>query len=65
MIARINHEHLEREKLEAARQELLKRKATLITENKKRKEDLKDLDKDLETFIEAAGPIMRTFEGRD
>lgn len=52
MIARINHEHAEREKLEQARQELLKRKQALIAENKKRKDDLASLDLDLEKFID-------------
>lgn len=54
MIARINHEHAEREKLEQARQELLKRKQALIAENKKRKEDLASLDQDLERFIDVS-----------
>ncbi|PYH98167.1 hypothetical protein BO71DRAFT_438254 [Aspergillus ellipticus CBS 707.79] len=54
MIARINHEHGEREKLEQARQELLKRKQALIAENNKRKEDLASLDQDLERFIDHA-----------
>lgn len=52
MIARINHEHAEREKLEQARQELLKRKQALIAENKKRKDGLANLDQDLERFID-------------
>ena len=52
MIARINHEHAEREKLEQARQALLKRKQALIAENNKRKEDLASLDQDLERFID-------------
>ena len=52
MVARIAHEHAEREKLEQARQELLKRKQALITENNKRKEDLASLDQDLEKFID-------------
>lgn len=52
MIARINHEHAEREKLEQARQELLKRKQVLIALNKKRREDLASLDQDLEKFID-------------
>ncbi|KAL4900005.1 hypothetical protein BDW74DRAFT_171090 [Aspergillus multicolor] len=51
MVARINHEHAEREKLEQARQELLKRKQALITENSKRKEDLASLDQDLEKLL--------------
>lgn len=54
MIARINHEHAEREKLEQARQELLKRKQALIAENKKRKDDLANLDQDLERFIDVS-----------
>ncbi|KAI9924593.1 hypothetical protein MW887_006866 [Aspergillus wentii] len=62
MIARINHEHAEREKLEQARQELLKRKQALIAENNKRKEDLANLDQDLERFIDAARPIQKIFE---
>ncbi|GBF59957.1 THOC5 family protein [Trichophyton mentagrophytes] len=61
-IARINHEHAEREKLEQARQELLKKKQALIAENKKRKEDLASLDQDLERFIDAAKPIQKIFE---
>lgn len=52
MIARINHEHAEREKLEQARQELLKHKQALIAENKKRKDGLANLDQDLERFID-------------
>ncbi|KAL5335282.1 phosphatidylinositol-glycan biosynthesis class S protein-domain-containing protein [Aspergillus crustosus] len=56
MVARINHEHAEREKLEQARQELLKRKQALITENNKRKEDLASLDQDLEKFIDLRHP---------
>jgi len=62
MIARINHEHAEREKLEQARQELLKRKQALIAENKKRKDHLANLDQDLERFIDAAKPIQKIFE---
>ncbi|KAJ5895038.1 hypothetical protein N7495_006729 [Penicillium taxi] len=62
MIARISHEHAEREKLEQGRQELLKRKQALIAENKKRKDDLASLDKDLEKFIDAAKPIQKIFE---
>ncbi|KAJ5337777.1 Phosphatidylinositol-glycan biosynthesis class S protein [Penicillium brevicompactum] len=59
MIARINHEHAEREKLEQARQELLKRKQALIAENKKRKDDLANLDQDLEKFIDFAAHHLR------
>lgn len=52
MFARINHELKEREELEAARQQLLKKKQSLIADNQKRKDDLASLDKDLETFID-------------
>ncbi|ROW11473.1 hypothetical protein VMCG_01165 [Cytospora schulzeri] len=62
MIARIEDERTERETLEQQRQELLKRKQKLIAENKKRREDLANLDNDLEKFIDAAKPIQKTFE---
>ena len=52
MFARIDHELKEREALESARQEMLRKKQTLIAENQKRKDDLASLDKDLETFID-------------
>lgn len=56
MVARIEHERAEREALEQQRQELLKRKLKLVAENKKRKEDLASLDKDLEKFIDVSLP---------
>lgn len=62
MIARIEHEHSVRQQLEDKRQGLLKRKQALIAENNRRREDLANLDKDLEKFIEAADPIIKTFE---
>lgn len=52
MFARIDHERAEREGLEQQRQELLKRKQKLIADNKRRKEDLANLDNDLEKFID-------------
>jgi THO complex subunit 5 len=52
MVARINHERKEREALEQQRLELQKRKQKLIAENKKRRDDLANLDKDLEKFID-------------
>ncbi|KAF2454952.1 coiled/coiled coil protein [Lineolata rhizophorae] len=61
-IARINHEHAERQALEEKRQGLLKRKQGLIADNNRRRDDLANLDKDLEKFIDAATPIMKTFE---
>ena len=62
MIARINHEHSERETLEQQRQGLLKKKQGLIADNKKRKDDLASLDKDLETFIDVCcSPFFLSF----
>ncbi|TVY81078.1 putative THOC5 family protein [Lachnellula suecica] len=61
-IARIDHEHAERMALEEQRQALLRKKQGLIADNKKRKDDLANLDKDLEKFIDAAKPIQKTFE---
>ncbi|KAL2132020.1 hypothetical protein VTI74DRAFT_4304 [Chaetomium olivicolor] len=62
MVARIEHERAEREALEQQRLELQKRKQKLIAENKKRQDDLANLDKDLEKFIDAAKPIQKMFE---
>ncbi|OTB02129.1 hypothetical protein M426DRAFT_62760 [Hypoxylon sp. CI-4A] len=62
MIARIEHERSEREALEQKRMELLKRKQKLIADNKKRKDDLANLDKELEKFIDAAKPIQKLFD---
>ncbi|KAK3309567.1 Fms-interacting protein-domain-containing protein [Chaetomium strumarium] len=62
MVARINHERAEREALEQQRVELQKRKQKLIAENKKRRDDLANLDRDLEKFIDAAKPIQKMFE---
>ncbi|KAI9745483.1 MAG: hypothetical protein M1818_001017 [Claussenomyces sp. TS43310] len=61
-IARIGHEHAERETLEQQRQGLLKKKQGLIADNKRRKDDLANLDKQLEAFIDAAKPIQKTLE---
>lgn len=56
MTARINQERVEREALEQQRLELQKRKQKLIAENKKRRDDLANLDKDLEKFIDVRSP---------
>ena len=56
MFARIEHELAEREALEQQRQGLLKKKQGLIADNKKRKDDLASLDKDLEKFIDVSRP---------
>ncbi|CAK7208210.1 hypothetical protein SBRCBS47491_000014 [Sporothrix bragantina] len=62
MTARISYEKQEREALERQKNELLKKKLKLIAENKKRKDDLANLDKDLENFIDAAKPIQSLFD---
>ena len=54
MRARILEEKRERQELEAKRMELVKRKAELVKENLRRKDDLGNLDKQLETFIEVS-----------
>ena len=65
MFARINDELQEREALEKQRQGLLTRKQTLIAENKKRKEDLANLDQDLEKFIDVrANSLSRVDQDR-
>lgn len=57
-IARIEHEHAEREALEQQRQGLLKKKQGLIADNKKRKDDLASLDKQLENFIDVSWHVL-------
>jgi THO complex subunit 5 len=61
-VARIEHEYQEREKLEQQRQALIRRKAGLVADNKRRKEELANLDRQLEAFIDAAKPIQKTLE---
>ena len=59
---RIAYEKSEREKLEAQRQELLKKKADLVAENGRRKDDLKKLDERMERFLEGAKGILEVLE---
>ncbi|KAF1982353.1 hypothetical protein K402DRAFT_384746 [Aulographum hederae CBS 113979] len=61
MIARINDEHQHRQALEEQRQGLLKRKQALIADNNRRKDDLANLDKSVEKFLEGAEPIKKIF----
>jgi THO complex subunit 5 len=61
-VARIDHEHAEREALEQQRQRLLKRKQGLSLEMKKRKDDLASLDQQLEAFIDVS--VMSVLEGK-
>lgn len=60
MYARIEHERAEREGLEQRRQELLKRKQKLIAENTRRKDDLANLDQNLEKFIDVRHTVNPT-----
>ena len=53
-VARIDHEHAVRSALEEQRQGLLRKKQSLIADNKKRKDDLANLDRDLEKFIDVS-----------
>lgn len=65
VMSRIAHEQTEREKLEQRRQTLLRKKQALITENNRRRDNLTNLDKDLERFIDAARPIQQLLERED
>lgn len=65
MIARIEHEHQDRVKLEERRQEKLKQKQKLIAEVKKSKDDLTKLDSMVEKFVEAAEPIRKVLTTDD
>lgn len=64
MVARIEHERAEREALEQHRQELLKRKQKLISDNKKRANDLANLDTNLEKFIDVSAGGNRSARGQ-
>ncbi|CAI6341654.1 unnamed protein product [Periconia digitata] len=59
MIARIEHEHQDRVKLEERRQEKLKQKQKLIAEVKKSKENLTNLDSMYDKIEEAMAPIRK------
>lgn len=59
MEARIEQERAERDALVQQRQELVKRKQKLISDNKRRKDDLANLDHDLEKFIDVRPPDSR------
>ena len=65
MVARINHEHAERQTLEEQRQGLLKKKQSLINDNNKKKDELAALDKEIEKFIGAAIPVQQKFDQHD
>lgn len=62
MQARLNHEMEERLRLESVKKELLDRKSALILENKKRKNELETLEKQLTRFVSSAGDISKMFD---
>ncbi|KAF2645743.1 hypothetical protein P280DRAFT_390225 [Massarina eburnea CBS 473.64] len=59
MIARIEHEHQDRVRNEERRQEKLKEKQKLISEVKKSKENLTNLDSMVDRIEEAMAPIRK------
>lgn len=59
MEARIEHERVEREALEQQRQELLKRKQKLLAENKKRKQELADVNEAVIKFISVSYKLLQ------
>ncbi|EEB09336.1 hypothetical protein SJAG_04536 [Schizosaccharomyces japonicus yFS275] len=61
MIEMLNGELSERQKLSQARQDLLKKKASLISENKRLKNSLQRLDGKLDAFFRAAQPVKDEF----
>jgi len=65
MVARINHEHAERQTLEEQRQGLLKKKQSLINDNNKKKDELAALDKEIEKFLGSAAPVQQKFDQHD
>lgn len=65
MLARINHEHSERQALEEQRQQLLKKKQSLIAENNKKKDELTVLDKEIERFLNGGAAVQKRFDQHD
>ncbi|KAK9465211.1 hypothetical protein V1512DRAFT_249365 [Lipomyces arxii] len=62
MLARLSDEQDRRLKLVLEKSELTKKRAVLIAENMRRKEDLESLDGQLQRFIESATPIQSVFD---
>ena len=61
MLARLRDELTKREEAEEENKRLVQRRADLVAENKKKKEDLEDLDTKLKAFISSAMPIKQVF----
>ena len=64
MIARINDEHARRQSMEEQRLGLLKKKQALIAENKKKKDELDALDKEIEKYINGGEVVQKVFDAR-
>jgi len=64
MIARINDEHVRRQSMEEQRLGLLKKKQALIAENKKKKDELDALDKEIEKYINGGEVVQKVFDAR-
>lgn len=64
MIARINDEHARRTALEEQRQVLLKKKQALVAENKKKRDELDILDKEVEKFINGSSAVQKLFDAK-
>ncbi|EPY49470.1 THOC5 protein [Schizosaccharomyces cryophilus OY26] len=61
MIARLQDELKERQRLSGLKQDLLKRKATLISENKAKRIKLEKLDDKLEAFFRSVIPVQEYY----
>ncbi|EPX75170.1 THOC5 protein [Schizosaccharomyces octosporus yFS286] len=61
MIARLQDELTERQRLSGLKQDLLKRKATLISENKAKRIKLEKLDEKLEAFFRSVVPVQEYY----
>lgn len=65
MLARIEDERSRRQAQEDERSALLKHKEALLLANKAKKDELDTLDKEIEKFVAAAGPVQRILEARE
>lgn len=65
MLARMEDERSRRQAQEDERATLLKHKEALLVANKAKKDELDALDKEIERFVAAAGPVQRIFEARE
>jgi len=65
MTARIDHEHAQRLALEEQRQGLLKKKQALVAENKKKKDELDLLDKEIEKFVNGSVAVQNVFDAKE